>query len=307
MKKNRVAATVETLLKEMSPTIAPIIQPRKPQSRTRVEEGFEFTSGFYIAYAKTAAGKSVGLIALALHVNGIRVESADDREGLYIISYPDGDESKRLVSALYIPVNERQGIGVNTAPAQSTAQAILSADLGYLSVEGRADGSGIDISPYLGPWMAIKDRMRMVIIDSMATELRAWVPSANPTLRKDSSAMSKGLQLADTIACLVHNQLGLDSNTAIIGVVNVQLMPVLTELAGACEGIITIEEDAGGQIILTKADSTSGRADRIWAVPGPLQSFAAHVLGYPGRASEGDAIVKVASDTYLKSLGIGAL
>jgi hypothetical protein len=203
--------------------------------------------GFYIVHGPGGRGKSVTMRALELAALA------------------------HSVPAAYSPIQEPRGHFLMATPEVNAQQEDLVATAGNLAAGSTAYTKFLTAG--LNVMKATADRGKTTplwILDSVTFCMTSLDETRAQLKNYSGSTYVGGLNYADTLGALCHQARAEEASTAVFGVLNDQLYPVASLLAGACEGCIQVI--APGVIDVTSREM--GRLSRRITLPDEVMTLA---------------------------------
>jgi len=180
------------------------VEPTSVRVNISKSISFELPAGFYLLTGSTGGGKSITAAAIALTA----------AESGCAVRYFYCNEARTPA--------KQGGFGVNPFASDKVnlGSDFIATARNYLVPSKIADNATTAIA----------------IIDSIALPLRSY----NSAQRRNAATMKEGLQPMDIEFVVEMEQVGVDNNVAIIGIVNDDLVPFASKLEGMAEGMINV-------------------------------------------------------------------
>lgn len=232
--------------KKLSQALSDSVGPGSENDRfPRVHEANPLAPGLHLMYGPARSGKTVTLISLILELRS------------------------RGYAASYVNLMEPRGLFVPTTPTKSADEAATGEKTESDSPTRKTEEQNARLRDYLskdtygeylwklmsampqdavGPtsWKTKIESVHctpVLGLDSITYLIRALPETQKQAEVLGNTTFKGGLAAADTLGMLHHQLRAEYAGVAVIAVVNQELFPVVTELAGAVEGLIETRDD----------------------------------------------------------------
>jgi hypothetical protein len=173
-------------------------------------------AGFYLATGSRAVGKTLSMASLYVTLKMANIK------------------------AFMLSMNEARSPSVNANREQTTIEMILNPISRETPLFDTTSDTGRRSQSIVDRLLTMKKEKKVIIVDSIALDLRFYDARRGGATRQSSSPMRGGLHMCDIDYCLRTNQIAAATNTCFIGVGNPDLVPFINELEAAAEGILDV-------------------------------------------------------------------
>jgi hypothetical protein len=223
------------------------IEPRLLFIKMAEGQASKWATGLYLITAPKLRGKSVATrgVAHAAATTGIR-----------------------QVGVLY---HFESGAEDYTLPTEGGEQKLIFREPSrYMTVDGIGE---LDTFIKNTGYEVLLSHPGLLVLDSISDPMRSFMP----TERRNQGSAKEGMQPADQIFVKTLDKWAMQRNLVVLGVVNEDLVPFVSLLEGACQGmVIPISVSS-----FTKKDRATGRIDETYDLPEESVAAGIALMRYP--------------------------